>query len=77
MVGDISDSELRGTWVKADLLPGAPLARAGVLERGRDFDRGARWGVTTFSVSTSFPQALEIREETIPGAGARRTGVLS
>jgi DNA helicase-2/ATP-dependent DNA helicase PcrA len=74
MVGDISDSELRELWVKADLLPEPRRWRQAreVLERGRDFDRGARWGVYNIQrLYLDFLEALEIREETIPGAAGR------
>src|SRR4029450_2136947 len=74
MVGDISDSELRELWVKADLLPEPRRWRQAreVLERGRDFDRGARWGVYNIQrLYLDFLEALEIREETVPGAAGR------
>jgi len=43
-----------------------------VLEKGRDFDRGARWGVYNIQrVYLDFLEALEIREETVAGAEGR------
>ncbi len=74
MVGDLSDSDLRALWSDADLLPEPerwPGAVA-VLENGRDFDRGARWGVYNIQrLYLDFLEALGIREETVPGAPGR------
>lgn len=74
MVGDLSASELRALWEDADLLPEpARWHRAfAVLEKGRDFNRGARWGVYNIQrVYLDFLEALEIREETVAGAEGR------
>jgi DNA helicase-2/ATP-dependent DNA helicase PcrA len=74
MVGEISEGELRELWIQADLLPEPRRWRRAweVLERGRDFHRGARWGVYNIQrVSLDFLEALEIREETIPGGAGR------
>ena len=70
MVGEISEDELRELWVQADLLPEPCRWRQAweVLERGRDFDRGARWGIYNIQrVYLDFLEALKIREETIQG----------
>jgi ATP-dependent DNA helicase UvrD/PcrA len=74
MVGEITDSELRTLWEDADLLPdpGCWQSAVAVLEKGRDFDRGARWGVYNIQrVYLDFLEALEIREETVPGTDGR------
>lgn len=74
MVGELTYRDLRGLWEEADLLP-APehWERAvAILEEGRDFDRGARWGVYNIQrVYLDFLEALELREETVPGAVGR------
>jgi len=74
MVGEISEDELRELWVQADLLPEPCRWRQAweVLERGRDFDRGARWGIYNIQrVYLDFLEALKIREETIQGGAGR------
>jgi len=74
MVGDLTDSELRALWEDADLLsePARWHRAIAVLEKGRDFDRGARWGVYNIQrVYLDFLEALEIREETVAGAEGR------
>ena len=74
MVGGLTDAELRALWEDADLLPEpARWHRAfAVLEKGRDFDRGARWGVYNIQrVYLDFLEALAIREETVAGAEVR------
>jgi DNA helicase-2/ATP-dependent DNA helicase PcrA len=74
MVGEITDSALRDLWDAAGLLPVPHRWRAamGVVEQGRDFDRGARWGVYNIQrVYLDFLEALEIREETVAGAAGR------
>jgi DNA helicase II / ATP-dependent DNA helicase PcrA len=74
MVGEISEGELRELWVQADLLPEPRRWHQAwdVLVRGRDFHRGARWGVYNIQrVYLDFLEALEIREETIPGGAGR------
>ncbi len=43
-----------------------------VLDRGRDFDRGERWGVYNIQrLYLDFLEALELREETVPGEPGR------
>lgn len=74
MVGDLSYAELRALWEEADLLPepGRWQRAVAVLEKGRDFDRGDRWGVYNIQrVYLDFLEALEMREETVPGAEVR------
>lgn len=74
MVGEISDDELRVLWDDADLLPqpdrwGHALR---VIEEGRDFDRGKRWGVYNIQrLYLDVLEALELREEAVPGAPGR------
>lgn len=74
MVGDLTYADLRALWEEADLLPepdrwGRAVA---ILEEGRDFDRGARWGVYNIQrVYLDFLEALELREETVPGTDGR------
>ena len=52
--------------------------RSTVLDEGRDFDRGERWGVYNIQrLYLEFLEALGLREETVPGdAGAPRAGLL-
>lgn len=74
MIGEVSDDDLRGLWEDADLLPQPERwTRAlTVLEEGRDFDRGKRWGVYNIQrLYLDFLETLELREETIPGAPGR------
>jgi DNA helicase-2/ATP-dependent DNA helicase PcrA len=74
MVGKLTEPELRTRWEHADLLPEPDRWHRAVtvLEQGRDFDRGARWGVYNIQrVYLDFLEALEIREETMPGADGR------
>ncbi|MEW3744807.1 hypothetical protein QOZ75_29465, partial [Pseudomonas aeruginosa] len=47
-------------------------AAIGVLDQGRNFDQGARWG--TYNIQRlylDFLAALELREETVPGRHER------
>lgn len=75
MVGQIDIALLRALWEEADLLPPAARWRdaAAILDRGRDFNRGDRWGVYNIQrLYLDFLAALEIREETLPGEPERR-----
>lgn len=74
MVGEISEADLRALWTDANLLPAAGRwpAAVGVLEKGRDFGRGERWGVYNIQrVYLDFLEALELREERVPGPAGR------
>ncbi len=74
MVKEISADDLFALWRVADLLPGGHdwAAALHVLETGRDFDRGARWGIYNIQrVYLDFLEALKLREETVPGADGR------
>ena len=74
MVGKITDQELSKLWADADLLPEPRRWKRAmhVLDQARDFDRGARWGVYNIQrLYLDFLEALDIREETIPGAEGR------
>ena len=43
-----------------------------MLDEGRDFDRGERWGVYNIQrLYLEFLESLELREETVPGEPAR------
>jgi DNA helicase II / ATP-dependent DNA helicase PcrA len=73
-VGDLTYAQLRTLWENAELLPDQSSwnAAVAVLDQGRDFNRGARWGVYNIQrVYLDFLEALEIREETVPGAEGR------
>ena len=49
------------------------LRRMAVLDEGRDFDRGERWGVYNIQrLYLDFLEALDLREETLPGEPVRR-----
>jgi DNA helicase-2/ATP-dependent DNA helicase PcrA len=75
MNGEIDSSILRTRWEDADLLPtvGNWAAAMTVLDEGRDFDRGERWGVYNIQrLYLEFLEALDLREETVPGDPVRR-----
>jgi DNA helicase II / ATP-dependent DNA helicase PcrA len=75
MVDEISAEDLRASWDEADLLPpGVDWSVAvAVLDEGRDFDRGARWGIYNIQrLYLEFLEALGLREETVPGDPARQ-----
>jgi DNA helicase II / ATP-dependent DNA helicase PcrA len=67
--------DLRVLWQDANLLPGNGdwSAALAVLEDGRDFERGERWGVYNIQrLYLDFLAALGVREETVPGDPVRR-----
>jgi DNA helicase-2/ATP-dependent DNA helicase PcrA len=74
MVGELDESGLHVLWLDADLIPDPqswPDAIA-VLEEGRDFDRGQRWGVYNIQrVYLDFLEKLKLREESVPGQPGR------
>ena len=75
MVAEIGSTELRHLWDDARLVPadGDWAAAIAVLDEGRDFDRGARWGVYNIQrLYLEFLEALGLREETVPGTDSRR-----
>jgi len=74
MVREIPDDALRQLWQDADLLPDPHRWQRAmdVLEQGRDFDRGNRWGIYNIQrLYLDFLEALELREETVPGEPGR------
>jgi len=75
MAGLIAAADLRRLWAGASLLP-ADAAWAGalaVLDEGRDFRRGERWGVYNIQrLYLEFLEALGLREETVPGGPVGR-----
>ena len=75
MANLLDASQLRVLWQDANLLPADadwPGALA-VLDEGRDFDRGERWGVYNIQrLYLEFLAALGVREETVPGDPVRR-----
>ncbi|KAA1250177.1 ATP-dependent helicase [Mycobacterium simiae] len=74
MVGEISETDLRALWTNANLLasPDQWRSAVSVLEKGRDFGRGERWGVYNIQrVYLDFLEALQLREETVPGPPGR------
>lgn len=74
MVGELAAAELRTLWDRANLLPEPPRWKRAlaILEQGRDFGSGARWGVYNIQrVYLDFLEALELREETVPGPPGR------
>jgi DNA helicase-2/ATP-dependent DNA helicase PcrA len=74
MVGEINDGELHELWASANLIPEPRLwpKAMEVLEVGRDFERGSRWGVYNIQrVYLDFLESLEIREEAVPGGQGR------
>lgn len=74
MVGELDASGLQALWLDANLIPDPrnwPDAIA-VLEEGRDFDRGQRWGVYNIQrVYLDFLEKLQLREESVPGNPGR------
>lgn len=75
MTGATTADQLRTVWQDAHLVPpGADWhAAQAVLDSGRDFSQGARWGQYNIQrVYLSFLEALEVREDTLPGDPSRR-----
>jgi DNA helicase-2/ATP-dependent DNA helicase PcrA len=75
MAGLVEAPDLRALWQDANLLPasGDWAAALAVLDEGRDFDRGERWGVYNIQrLYLEFLAALSLREETVPGDPVRR-----
>ncbi len=75
MAGLVEAPDLRALWQDANLLPanGDWAAALAVLDEGRDFDRGDRWGVYNIQrLYLDFLAALGVREETVPGKPVRR-----
>ncbi len=75
MVGQLDAAELHELWADARLLPrGADFPAAlRVLDQGREFDRGARWGVYNIQrLYLDFLEAVALREDTVPGAPSRQ-----
>jgi len=75
MAGLASPTDVRQLWDDARLVPasGSWDAAVAVLEEGRDFDRGERWGVYNVQrLYLEFLEALGLREETVPGEPVRR-----
>jgi DNA helicase-2/ATP-dependent DNA helicase PcrA len=74
MVGELTEADLHLLWSDANLLPqpGRWRRAVAVVEHGRDFGRGERWGVYNIQrVYLDFLEALELREETVPGRPGR------
>ncbi|MGW3546998.1 ATP-dependent helicase [Janibacter hoylei] len=74
MVSEVDATTLRALWDDAHLIgPESRWADAvAVLDRGRDFDRGERWGVYNIQrLYLDFLEALELREESVPGDPGR------
>jgi DNA helicase-2/ATP-dependent DNA helicase PcrA len=74
IVGEIDDVALRALFDDASLVPtgGDWAAAMRVLNEGRDFDRGERWGVYNIQrLYLEFLEALTLREDTVPGDPAR------
>ncbi len=74
MTREIDADALYEQWEVANLIPDAtrwPTAVT-ILEEGREFDRGDRWGVYNIQrVYLDFLEALELREESVPGQTGR------
>lgn len=75
MVDQLDGATLRQLWDGAQLLPDEADwdAAVGVLDSGKDFGRGDRWGVYNIQrLSLEFLEALGVREDTLPGTPVRR-----
>lgn len=75
MVSEIEEPTLRSLWDTARLVPADSnwATAMAVLDVGRDFDRGQRWGIYNIQrLYLEFIEALEIREESLPGDPVRR-----
>ena len=74
MNSELDEPALRLLFGDARLLPENSnwSAAVAVLDKGRDFDRGERWGVYNIQrLYLEFLESLELREETVPGDPAR------
>lgn len=74
MIRELTGPELRSLWDRANLIPQPSCwdRAVDVLERARDFANGPRWGVYNIQrIYLDFLEALELREETVPGAPGR------
>lgn len=74
MVGELCEADLRKLWTDANLLPKPDRwsNAVAILEKGRDFGRGERWGVYNIQrVYLDFLEALQLREESVPGPAGR------
>lgn len=79
MMNDITAADLRSVWDAADLVPDVSRWHEliGVLDDGADFEKSDRWG--TYNIQRLYLaalNALELREETIPGDVRRRELVM-
>jgi DNA helicase II / ATP-dependent DNA helicase PcrA len=75
MVHEVAEPELRALWDEANLVPAAGdwTGAVRVLDEGRDFEQGARWGIYNIQrLYLEFLESLKLREETVPGDAARR-----
>ncbi|MFI5623458.1 ATP-dependent helicase [Nocardioides sp. NPDC051685] len=74
MNSEIAEADLRQLFEDGQLIPkdGNWAAAVAVLDDGRDFDRGQRWGIYNIQrLYLEFLEALGIREETVPGDPVR------
>jgi len=74
VTAQIDAATVRQLFDDAQLVPttGKWSVAMAVLDEGRDFDRGERWGVYNIQrLYLEFLEALELREETLPGDPAR------
>jgi len=79
MVATASTDEVWDAWRDANLVHDVALwpAAMAVLDHGRQWDRGARWGVYSIQrLYLDFLEALELREENIPDPGDGGRGEL-
>lgn len=75
MVDSCDAESLRVAWNDAQLIPdgGDWSAALTVLDTGRAFDRGERWGIYNIQrLYLDFLEALSVREDTLPGVPSRR-----
>jgi DNA helicase-2/ATP-dependent DNA helicase PcrA len=79
MMGEITEPELRDLWDSADLVPdpGKWSTAVSVLDDGADFGASDRWGIYNIQrLYLKVLEALNLREDTIPGGPKRGELVL-
>lgn len=69
MDGQLDATSLERSWADADLVPSGSVfsSAMAVLEEGRDYSKGARWGIYNIQrLYLDVLDALNLREDTVP-----------